>query len=68
MEEYKLSINSKNEKRIISRDEMEFIHLKFGYPVNRIINDISDYSNDEIHSYCIICDERTGEVIADLSG
>lgn len=67
MEEYKLIINSKSEKRIISRDEMEFIHLKFKYPSNRSINDSYNYSNNEIHSYCIICDAITGELIADLS-
>ncbi|BBK77776.1 hypothetical protein [Clostridium butyricum] len=67
MEGFVININSKNKKAIISRDEMEFIQLKFGYSEYRSINDISDYDTDAVFSYCIICDERTGEVLADLS-
>lgn len=51
MEEYKISINSKNEKKVIGRDEMEFIHLKFEYHSCMSINDISDYGTDSISSY-----------------
>lgn len=67
MKEYAISINSKNEKRIIGRDEMEFIQLKFAYSQYVSLNEIFAYDTDEICSYCIICDGRTGEVLADLS-
>ena len=66
MKEYQLSINNKNQKQIISRDETEFIHLKFGSPQYRTNNECYYYRTDESCSYCIICDGITGEVIADL--
>lgn len=67
MEGYKISINSKNEKRIISRDEMEFIHLKTGYSDYNTINKLYHYNTDEVYSYWIICYGRTGALLADLS-
>lgn len=67
MEQYKIIINRENKMRRVCSDEMEFIQLKFVNIECRRINDSRDYRNDEISSYCIICDERTGELIADLS-
>lgn len=67
MEEYAININSKNDKTIISRDEMKFIQQKFECSEKIIINYISDYNTHAVFSYCTICDGITGEVLVDLS-